>query len=37
MSSICEILQSQGALCGVEHDDILVYAEGKDSSLRDTQ
>ena len=37
MGSICEILLSQGVPCGVELDDILVYAEGKDNSLRATQ
>ena len=36
-SSVCEILQSQGVPCRVELDDILVYAEGKDNSLRATQ
>ena len=37
MSSVREILQSQEVPCGVELDDILVYSEGKDNSLRATQ
>ena len=34
---MCEFAISGGLFCGVELDDILVNAEGKDNSMRVTQ
>ena len=36
MADVCKILQSQGVACGVELDDVLIYAEGRENSLRAT-
>ena len=36
MSDVCRILRSQGVPCNVELDDIIIYAEGKERSLRAT-
>ena len=36
MTDVCKILQSQGVPCGVELDDVLIYAEGRENSLRAT-
>ena len=36
MIDVCKILQSQGVPCGVELDDVLIYAEGRGNSLRAT-
>ena len=33
---VCKILQYQGVPCGVELDDVLIYAEGRENSLRAT-
>ena len=36
MTDVCKILQSQEVPCGVELDDVLIYAEGRENSLRAT-
>ena len=36
MSDVCRILHSQGVPCNVELDDVIIYAEGKERSLRAT-
>ena len=36
MIDVCKILQSQGVPCGMELDDVLIYAEGRENSLRAT-
>ena len=36
MSDVCRILRSQGVPCNVELDDVIIYAERKERSLRAT-
>ena len=36
MSDVCRILRSQGVPCNVELDDVIIYGEGRERSLRAT-
>ena len=36
MSDVCRILRSQGIPCNVEIDDVIIYGEGRERSLRAT-
>ena len=36
MSDVCRILRAQGVPCNVELDDVIIYGEGKERSLRAT-
>ena len=36
MTNVCQVLRSQGVPCTVELDDVLIYSEGKQNSLRAT-
>ena len=36
MSDVCRILRCQGVPCNVELNDVIIYAEGKERSLRAT-
>ena len=36
VTNVCQVLRSQGVPCAVELDDVLIYSEGKQNSLRVT-
>ena len=36
MSDACRVLRSQGVPCNVELNDVIIYSEGKERSLRVT-